>query len=156
MTIPAEMEHEPNEDWLATRVLVCGDRNWTDQRIVGTILEGLLREAELSFGHLVIIEGCARGADSFAHHFFDGPCELPDGRSGSHAGHINVKHEHYPADWEQYGKSAGPIRNRQMLKEGRPQIVFAFHDDLDHSKGTKDMVTVAKKAGKPVYVVSHG
>ncbi len=151
---------QPNEDWLATRVLVCGDRNWTDQLVVGTILGGLLESAETSFGHLVVIEGCARGADSFACHFFDGgdpthPCVIP-GTSGRHAGHLSVKHEHYPADWEQYGKKAGPIRNRQMLKEGRPQIVFAFHDDLDNSKGTKDMVGIAKKAGLPVYVVSHG
>jgi len=42
-----------------------------------------------------------------------------------------------------------------MLDEGKPTYVLAFHDNLAESKGTKDMVTRAKKAGIPVEVWSH-
>jgi hypothetical protein len=39
----------------------------------------------------------------------------------------------FPADWNRYGKGAGPIRNRQMLDEFRPEVVFAFVDDASVS-----------------------
>jgi len=43
-----------------TRVLVCGDRNWADQKIVGTILFGFLEEAMIDMGNLVGIYGVDR------------------------------------------------------------------------------------------------
>jgi hypothetical protein len=36
-----------------------------------------------------------------------------------------------------------------MLDQGRPDIVLAFHANISQSKGTKDMVERAKKAGIP-------
>ena len=63
---------------------------------------------------------------------------------------MGVPVEVYPADWTRYGKPAGPIRNRQMLNEGKPDMVIAFHDDLSVSVGTKDMVDIANAAGLPV------
>jgi hypothetical protein len=43
-----------------------------------------------------------------------------------------------------------------MLTEGSPDLVLAFHDDLERSKGTKHMVGIARKAKVPVRVVFHG
>lgn len=63
--------------------------------------------------------------------------------------------EKYPADWEKYGKVAGPIRNQQMLDEGKPDVVYAFTDDLSNSRGTADMCRRANKAGVPVYVIGR-
>lgn len=40
----------------------------------------------------------------------------------------------FPAKWNEHGKAAGPIRNQQMLTEGKPDVVFAFHDDIASSK----------------------
>jgi len=51
------------------------------------------------------------------------------------------------ADWDRWGNKAGPIRNQEMLDRGRPNYALAFHDDLNKSKGTKDMVERLKKAG---------
>lgn len=51
-----------------------------------------------------------------------------------------------PADWEQYGKSAGYIRNAEMLKEA--DCLLAIWDCV--SKGTLHMIKIAVKAG--VYV----
>ena len=123
-----------------TRVLICGDREWDDPRIVNLVLDGLMIRAFDQGRKMVVIEGCARGADNCAHAYY----------------RIGVDHEHYPAKWDEHGRAAGPIRNRQMLNEGKPDVVIAFHDFIPNSKGTKDMVEVAKAAGVPTYVVSHG
>jgi hypothetical protein len=128
------------------RILVCGDRNWTDKRMIGEVLIGEAIDATFPlFGreNVVIIHGASRGADSIAGEWV--------ARWSSH----NVTEEVYPANWEKYGRAAGPIRNQQMLDEGKPDLVLAFHDDFENSKGTKDMVTRARKAGIKVKVLSH-
>lgn len=60
--------------------------------------------------------------------------------------------ESYPADWKRYGRAAGPIRNRQMLEEGKPDLIIAFHSNLAESRGTANMVKIARKAGIEVRV----
>jgi hypothetical protein len=109
---------------------------------VELVLEGLLARNK----RLVVIEGQARGADTMAGDWAEEAVESLE----------DVDHWPFPADWEQFGKAAGPIRNRQMLTEGKPDVVIAFHDFIPNSKGTKDMVEIAKEAGVPTYVVSHG
>ena len=59
-----------------------------------------------------------------------------------------------PADWDQFGKNAGPIRNKAMLAEHVPDVVIAFHVAIEKARGTKHMVTLARKAKIPVRVVS--
>lgn len=58
-------------------------------------------------------------------------------------------YKEFPADWEKYGKSAGYIRNQQMLDEGKPDIVVAFPGGA----GTRMMVNIARKAGVEVLEV---
>ena len=60
----------------------------------------------------------------------------------------------YEADWKKYGKLAGPKRNQQMLDEGMPDLVVAFHADIKNSKGTFDMVNRAEEKCLKVVVVS--
>lgn len=85
-----------------------------------------------------IIHGAARGADSLA----------------DFIGHnLGCRVEPFPAQWEKYHRAAGPIRNTQMLVEGKPDRVLAFHRDIAHSKGTADMVKQALKAHLPVEVL---
>jgi hypothetical protein len=111
------------------RVLICGDRHWTDRE--------LIRDAIYSIDGIgSIIEGEARGADRIAREI---------------ANEEGIPVFPFPADWTRWGRAAGPIRNQQMLVDGKPDLVLAFHDDLEHSKGTKDMVTRALKAGLPVW-----
>jgi hypothetical protein len=88
----------------------------------------------------VIIEGGARGADSLAR---------------SVAKELGLQYRTYPANWKEHHRAAGPIRNRKMLKDEDPDRVIAFHNDIDSSKGTKDMITISVKAGKPVLLVSY-
>ncbi|MBR6510506.1 MAG: hypothetical protein IKT38_07870, partial [Clostridia bacterium] len=56
--------------------------------------------------------------------------------------------EKYLADWEKYGKSAGPIRNKQMAEVS--DYVICFWDEK--SKGTKSMIDYAKKLNKPIKI----
>lgn len=109
-------------------VLVCGDRKWNHQNIVDRVLRTMSNVSPIT----LLIEGGAPGADT---------C----GRLAASKLHIPCKT--YPADWAKYGKAAGPIRNRQMLNEGKPDIVLAFHSNIAKSKGTKDMIKAARNAG---------
>lgn len=121
----------------AKKVLVTGDRNWTSRVVVLT---------ELIFCRSLktLVEGEAHGADKISADLAENILKLEDIRR-------------YPADWDKLKRAAGPIRNREMLKE-RPDLVLAFHDDLEgKSKGTKDMVKISLKAGVPVkHITSKG
>ena len=106
------------------RVLVCGSRNWTDEYRVRRRLMQLPADTQ-------IIHGGCRGADSIA---------------DSVAKEARLPVIEVPADWDRYGASAGPIRNRQMLDMG-PKLVLAFHDDIKKSKGTIHTLTLAEQRG---------
>lgn len=83
-----------------------------------------------------IIEGEARGADTLA-------------KQWAEERYLPV--EKYPANWDTHGKAAGPIRNKQMLTEGKPDLVIAFL--APNSRGTANMISQAEKAGVPVKVI---
>lgn len=55
----------------------------------------------------------------------------------------------YAADWAAHGLAAGPIRNKAMIEAESPSCVIAFPG----SKGTRNMVGVAEKAGVRVIKV---
>lgn len=113
------------------RLLICGDRDWSDWDAVERVVEELKPD--------VVIQGDARGADTIA-------AEVAEA--------LGIKVLSFPANWERYGRGAGHIRNQQMLDLGKPDRVVAFHANIDKSKGTKDMVARARKAGIPTEVVT--
>jgi hypothetical protein len=110
------------------RVLVCGGRDYADRARVFDCLGFFLAHGNLQ----VLIHGAAHGADTLARQwadFYRVPC-LP-----------------FPADWARDGRAAGPIRNRRMLVQGRPDLVIAFPG----GPGTRDMTTIAHRAGLTVW-----
>jgi len=113
------------------KILICGDRNWTSEISIRKKIE--------EYNPSLIIHGCARGADRIS------------GKIGKEMG---IEVLEFPADWEKYGKAAGPLRNEKMLKEGNPDMVIAFHKNISLSKGTKDMVRRAKQSGKKCEIIS--
>ncbi len=115
------------------RLLVCGDRNWSDRAYLNEILDAITKLWSVD----VVIEGEAPGADTLS-------------RQWAEARGIPV--DPYPARWDSFGKAAGPIRNAKMLHEGKPDLVVAFHPDLSKSAGTANMVKQATRAGVGVYV----
>jgi len=113
------------------RILVCGGRDFADAAFLFGILD---MEAEARHVHR-IIQGGAKGADELARMWaLSRFCD----------------YDNFPADWKKHGKAAGPIRNQQMIDEGKPTKVFAF----DGGRGTADMVRRAKAAGIPVLAFS--
>ena len=104
------------------RVLVCGGRNYNRRRTVYVSLDGLAPKPT------VIIHGDYYGADDLAKGWANlrGVPEAP-----------------FPADWQTHGRAAGPIRNQQMIDEGKPDLVVAFPGGT----GTADMIRRAKAAG---------
>lgn len=124
---------------MTVTILVTGDRNWSRSGSQVMIIREALRGYRKH--NPVIVHGAARGVDSIA-----GDCALALGYT---------VHPH-PANWSEYHRAAGPIRNTEMLQE-KPDLVLAFHDDLLSSKGTRNMVNQAVKAGIPVILHdSHG
>jgi len=111
------------------RVLVCGSRSWNDGWRIGRRLEALERGS-------VVIHGGARGADRIA---------------GEIAHTLGFEVEEWRANWHEYGRAAGKIRNKLMI-ETQPDLVVAFWDGA--SRGTVDTITRAIRAKIPVEV--HG
>ena len=89
----------------------------------------------------IVIEGEAKGADTLA-------------RIAAES--MNLFVDKYPADWSTYALAAGPIRNSQMLIEGKPDCVVGFNNHIKTSKGTKHMLGIALKAGVPTFLYANG
>ena len=117
------------------RVLVCGSRHFQNYQLLKNTLDAIHKENEIT----EIIQGEARGAD----------------RLSSDWAILNkIPERRFPANWDVYGRRAGPIRNHQMLKEGKPEMVVAFL--APNSRGTKHMVEIAQKANIPVNIINIG
>lgn len=113
------------------KILVTGSREWKDW---ATIYKDLLPLPPGS----IVVHGGARGADRIA------------GRLAQALDHVV---RIYTAQWDLYGRSAGPIRNQQMLKEEHlnvEPIEYVLAYPLPQSMGTRDMILRAVKAGIPV------
>lgn len=61
----------------------------------------------------------------------------------------NVDYEEYLPDWDRFGRSAGPIRNSEMLRKEDIDLVLAFPG----GRGTTDMINKALKQGIRVYEI---
>jgi hypothetical protein len=115
------------------RVIICGDRNATErwERVVAEYVKALDKNKD------VVIEGGADGIDAMASRSTEMQWVTC----------ITVR-----ANWEAYGKQAGPMRNQRMLDDFNPDKVIAFHGMLQKSKGTLDMLRRGLKAGKECHV----
>lgn len=122
------------------RVLVCGGRDYEDRAKIYATLDYLALQAGMIVEPpdpvVAIIHGCAAGADTLAEAW------------ALSRGSIEVVR--FKADWSKHGRAAGPIRNQQMLDEGKPDCVVAFPG----GRGTADMVRRAREAGLPVLRVA--
>lgn len=111
------------------KILCCGCRDWDSWDLIRNKMKDLSKDT-------IIIEGDARGADKMC---------------GWIAEQLGLTVLKFPADWDKYGKAAGPIRNQQMIDKGKPTEAIAFWDGV--SRGTSDMINRLKKANIPVDIV---
>jgi hypothetical protein len=114
-------------------VIVTGDRH-AEWRQWSEVVDQALGSS-----HVFVIHGGANGIDGIASDM----CNRSDFRSSLAL----------PAQWKRHGTSAGPRRNEAMLSilrtlrdHGYDIAVYAFHDNLESSKGTKHMVNIAVNA----------
>lgn len=111
------------------RVLITGSRNWTDKR---AILQALREHANVR-GVVVVHGACPTGADFLA-----------DQLAREH----RVQVERHPADWRGIGRSAGFIRNAQMVALGA-DVCLAFI--RNGSRGATHTADLAERAGIPTH-----
>lgn len=66
-----------------------------------------------------------------------------------------ISYQSFPADWNKYGKAAGAIRNSQMLKEGRPDLVLVFLHNIAVQENRGSMRTVLKEEQEETSIPIH-
>ena len=109
---------------------MCGGRTYDKLWRVYEVLDSIHEETPIT----ELIQGGAAGADRLA------KCWAEE-RIGEST--------EYKADWDRYGRSAGPIRNQQMLDEGKPDLVVAFPG----TRGTADMIERTRKANIELTII---
>ena len=117
------------------RVVIAGGRDYNNydeaKRYIDYCISNIRQEYTLVF-----LSGCCRGADMLGERY---------------AEENGFRVEKYPADWEKYGRNAGPKRNKQMAEAG--DYVICFWNGK--SRGTKSMIEYARKLGKPVKIKKY-
>jgi len=109
------------------RVIVAGSRHFTDGQFVFEQIDNLnLQIAE-------IVSGGAPGADLCGEMY---------------AQERGIPIRRFPALWGLYGRSAGPIRNREMAEYADYLIAFT-----SGGPGTSNMIRTMKSLGKPMTVI---
>lgn len=116
------------------RIIVAGGRDFGDYSLMQMKLDKIL--SRLDRNDITIISGGCKGADSIAE---------------TYAIFSGIKFVKFPANWDKHGKSAGPIRNKKMAEQADGLV--AFWDGK--SRGTKNMIDEARKAGLKIRVVRY-
>lgn len=114
------------------KLIIAGSRSFNNYEL----LKDYLTRVKLNISIIEIISGCARGADRLGERY---------------AKEHNIKLIRFPAQWNIHGKSAGYLRNKEMLKYADHVIVFWD----GNSPGTKHMINEAEKANKLLTVIMY-
>lgn len=121
------------------RIIIAGGRDFSNYSLLKQSVDTIVKNFHNE--NLTIISGTARGADTL-------------GEQYAEEQHLSIRR--FPADWDTYGKNAGPIRNAQMAtyaSEGAKGILIAFWDGK--SKGTKNMINEASNKGLIIKIVEY-
>lgn len=122
------------------RVITTGWRHWSDsllntQRLF-TFMDSLLEMTLMTHNPVLqVVHGGAPGADTKVQEWVRANREeFPYAVMDSIV---------YPADWQQYGKVAGPMRNTEMVARGADLGVAFLHPEC---KGTVDCLNKIREA----------
>jgi hypothetical protein len=109
------------------KLAIVGSRSFDDYDLVKQKLKGL--------DVTEIVSGGAKGADSLAEQY---------------AKENNIPIKIFKPDWSRFGRSAGMVRNKDIVDYS--EKVIAFWDG--ESKGTKNSIYLSKRQGKLLDVVN--
>lgn len=124
---------------MSSRMLIFGSRTFSDKQFLFDTMDMFIKAG---VGPELVIEGEATGADTL-------------GREWAESHGLPVLK--FPADWDKYKRSAGPIRNRQMIVEGRPTWACGFVDKpIESSRGSLNMRNQLLRASIPVEIFRPG
>lgn len=112
------------------KIIVAGSREFKDYEMLKNKLDKLL----INQKDIQIVSGGCRGAD-----------ELGEMYAKEKGYSLKV----FKADWNKYGKKAGPLRNRQMAKYADGLVAFY----KEGSRGTKNMIEEAGKEGLKIRII---
>jgi len=112
------------------KTIIAGPRSFTSERIFHSIIKKYPSEIT------EVVCGMARGVDMLGYKW---------------AKENGIPVKEFPADWEKYGKRAGPIRNKEMEQYADAAIIIWD----GQSKGTKSMLNIMIKSRKPTWLVKY-
>ena len=111
------------------RLLVTGSRTWTDRKAIHQALRDWWDSTGRNPQAVLVSGACPKGAYRIAEEIWE--------KNG-----LTV--ERHPADWDQYGKRAGFVRNKAMV-DSAPDHLVAFI--MNGSKGASHTLRLATEAG---------
>ena len=117
------------------KVIIAGGRDFHDFPTLCVTMDNLLKE-KVRTCKITIISGGARGADTLGERY---------------AKLRNLTVIRMKADWKKYGRTAGFVRNGDMLN--RADGVVCFWDK--RSKGTLHMIDITNEADKPLRIINY-
>ena len=120
------MEHE------SFSVIIAGSRGFSDYDLLCEKCDKIFSRRKPT----LILCGEAKGADLLGKRY---------------AKEHGIPVQSFPAQWDEYGKAAGMIRNKQMLAFA--DALVAFWDG--ESRGTENMLDIAANKGIPVRVICY-
>jgi len=109
------------------KLLIAGSREFNDYSLL---------KSSIKTKPSTIISGGTRGTDKLGEQYAD---------------EFGLYLDIYPAYWDKFGKKAGYIRNEIMGRACDVGIIFWD----GKSKGTKNMIDILEKLGKPYKVVLY-
>jgi predicted Rossmann fold nucleotide-binding protein DprA/Smf involved in DNA uptake len=118
------------------KLIIAGGR---DLYIDGKFLDALLDQFNCFPGE--IVSGGATGIDACAKAFCRYEFEFHK--------HYKIPYKEFSADWDKFGRAAGPIRNK-LMAEYADALLIIWNNE---SKGSKSMINEMLKLKKPVYEV---
>ena len=115
------------------KVIIAGTRYFNDYSLLKETANRLLADKITAGYSIVIVSGGCAGADLLGERY---------------AKENGYSIDRYPAEWKEYGKKAGIMRNAVMADNA--DALIAYWDGI--SRGTKNMIDEARKRGLAVRI----
>lgn len=112
------------------KLIIAGSREFDNYELLSEKMN------ELQLKPNEVVSGTCRGADKLGEQW---------------ANTNRVKIVRFPANWDKYGKSAGPIRNREMAQYA--DTLLAFWNG--RKGGTSNMIKTAQELRLNVFIVEY-